>query len=269
MVRALFAVFVFCCYGNSALANPARCEKLFKELAAIATCITISSMSGGALSDEELRDTVSRQINSLSPEKFEKEAAKREEERRKAEAEREAALIKTDQCYRLFVESSERESCRILRMVSISERTDDEMREAVRERLERERKEDEQRKASLEAEKRRNAGAAEADRKRKAETEAKLKRGPIGFALNRWELGGFGTVMIIRFTLQNNTGTPQKDFVIGCNTHGNSGTQLSALQRTLYERLEPGARRFFELNLGAVNSQSARASCGVFGSVAG
>jgi hypothetical protein len=263
LIYAVFAGIVMCHYGKSGLAadNVEQCRKLFKELASIATCNTISSMRGGALSDEELREIVSRQIYSAKPEEVEREALQKELERRKAEAESEATQKKSNQCYRLFVDPSEHESCRILRMLSISERSDDEMRQAVKERLAREQREEEQRKTALEAEKKRRVVAVEAERRRKNEVDAKLKKGPIGFTLNRWELGGFGRVMIVQFTLQNNTGIPQKDFVISCRTHGNSGTQLDAPRGTLYERLGAGVKQSFELNMGIVNSQSARVSC--------
>lgn len=271
----IFVIVATCDYGYLAAAGASlgRCERFFEEPAAIATCNTISNMRGGQLSDDELREIVSRQVYGTRPEDAEKEIARRKEEQRKADEEREAALVKSDQCYRLFVDPAERESCRILRMTTIRERSDEEMRGAVKERLEARREEEQQRATEAAAEKRHRAAAIEAERKRRDEArqalDARLKKDSIGFALNTWQLGGFGRVLIVRFALQNNTSMPQKDFVIGCTTRGNSGTQLSTPRMTLYERLEPGTRGVFELNMGIVNPQSASVTCGLFGSTAG
>ena len=134
-IRATAALLVACCILPASAQNSGQCEKMFKEPAEIATCNSVSSLRGGALSDEELHLIVRRTLYGLNAEELAQEAAMREAEQRKAEADREAELVKTDQCYRLFTNPAERESCRTLRMITLQERTDDEMRNAVRERL--------------------------------------------------------------------------------------------------------------------------------------
>ncbi len=259
-----------------------RCARLFTEQPEIATCNTLANLTAGQLSDGDLRERVSQSVYGMSAEDLEKDRPRREEARRKAAAEKEAAALAEDpQCYRLFVEPNEREECRLLGALTSRQRTDDEMREAVRARLGRIRIDEEHTRAAIQAEQKREEEerAAEERRKKAAMVEeqrrkdeskraserldAQLRQGPIGFALKRWELGGFGTVMTIHFTLQNNTSKPQKDFVISCDTSGKSGTLLSRPRVALYEALQPGTRRAFELNMGFVHSQSARASCSV------
>lgn len=128
-------------------------------------------------------------------------------------------------------------------------------------------------KTAIEEDKRRKAeavqqerAAVEREKKRmdaKRALDARLKEGAIGFSFSSWERSGFGTILIIHFILQNNTSTSRKDFEVECDTKGNSGTLLGSPRKTLYERLEPGARRAFSLNMGLVHSQTARTSCAV------
>ncbi len=283
MLCVVFAVIAGCFYGHTVSADDAgRCARLFDEQPAIDTCNTLANMSAGKLSDSDLRERVSQSIYGMSAEDVEKDRPRREEAKRKAVAEKEAAALAEDpQCYRLFVEPNERKECRLLGALTSRQRTDDEMREAVRARLGSIRIDEEHTRAAIQAEQKRKEEekAAEEKRKRAATVaeqrrkdeskraseriDARLRQGPIGFALKGWELGGFGNVMTIHFALQNNTSKPQKDFVISCETHGRSGTLLSRPRVALYEALQPGTRRAFELNMGFVHSQSARASCSV------
>lgn len=173
-------------------------------------------------------------------------------------------LADIEQCERLFTVPAERDTCRTLWSLNPHrERTDEEMRQAVNAQLYRS-------KAEKDAEVRRDATAKQAEAKRAAaakavamQREADLKRGEVGFVVTSWRLGGFDTVMIARLTLQNNTSAPVKDFVVACETYGNSGTKLSTPATILYEALKPGERRSFDVNLGLAHSQSARATCGI------
>lgn len=268
-----------------------RCERLFHDPAGIATCNTLSGMDGG-LSDEELRERVSKLVYGVSADELERELAKQEVEKKRQQAEDEVNLQKNDQCYRLFNDPLERETCRTLRMLTYRNRTDDEMRKDVREYLSSKNIDiEKERKAAIDAElKRKDYDAwvqrsAREEEKRRAEQEKlekqeavararrqkaaavalddQLASGAVGFLFRSWEKGGFGNVLIIRFIIQNNTATALKDFDIACNARANSGTLLGSPRATLYERIEPGARRAFSLNMGLIHSQAARVSCGV------
>lgn len=77
-----------------------------------------------------------------------------------------------------------------------------------------------------------------------------------------WRLGGFGAVLIVDLTVVNGSRWPVRDLGIACTTYGASGTRLSRVATTLYERLAPGtSRRFEKVNFGIVHPQSARAAC--------
>jgi hypothetical protein len=171
----------------------------------------------------------------------------------------------------LFSTNEEREACRKLWLLT-RDRTDEEMRSEVAAHLRREREwreaEEKRRATARQEEAKREAAAKQAEANRSAAAKAaasrreqELKTGGVGFSVDRFSLGGFGTVMLARVTLQNNTAAPVKDFVIHCLTYGASGTQLSTAQTTLYQALAGGKRGSFEVNMGMVNSQSERASC--------
>lgn len=259
----LLYIGAFCCLISPAWAdNGARCAGLFTDLSARATCVTILNMNSQEYSDDALRDKISQMVYGVSYAEMEARHAKQEAEVQEAAAAEQARALKHDQCQRLFVDSEELETCKTLRMLSMSQRSDDQMREEVAQRVAQLRKEKaDQERVQQKAQRARTAAAAGRD--------AKLRQGNTGFEMLRWELGGFGTVMQVRFILQNNTASSQKDFVIRCDTYGESGTRLSAVQKTLYQSLAPKARRTFDLSLGFVNSQSARASCGVVKSAPG
>jgi len=101
----------------------------------------------------------------------------------------------------------------------------------------------------------------EATRKRNEARAEALSKERLGFFVDRWWLGGTGVVLLARITLQNNSTVRMADFRVECRTYGNSGTALSATSSVLYEALAPKERRTFEVNLGLVHPQSARAAC--------
>jgi len=220
---------------------------MFKQPTAIATCNTVTG--GATISDEDLQERVARMVYGVGAKDVEAVEGIIEEERRAAEA-KEAQDAIPAQCTRLFTRREEVEACRRLRMLSTRMRTDEQMQLEVKAYLERER-------AAI--------AVADKEKQRKAAAErarnAELGKGAIGFTLDRWERSEHVSVMTITFTLQNNTAGPQKDFVIGCNTYANSGTELTTKRQTLYELLQPKGRRTFQLNMGLVHSQSTRTSC--------
>jgi hypothetical protein len=245
-----------------------QCHRLFVDLEERKACKTLRMLSMSRRSDVQMVAEVRQRLGKAPVSDDERLAiAQAESEYKKsaaaiAHAEAEKQKAEERQCQRLYRAEEERTACDTLRMISMRKRSDDQMREEVAQRVAQLRKEKaDQERVQQKAQQARIAAAAGRD--------AKLRQGKTGFEMLQWELGGFGTIMQVRFILQNNTASSQKDFVIRCDTYGESGTQLSAVQKTLYQSLVPRARRSFDLSLGFVNSQSARASCGVVKSAPG
>jgi hypothetical protein len=79
-----------------------------------------------------------------------------------------------------------------------------------------------------------------------------------------WSLGGFKNVGIVNVTIENSNDFTVKDVGIRCYFSGNSGTQLSANSHTIFDTIPAKAKKAFkEVNVGLIDSQSAKASCNV------
>jgi hypothetical protein len=79
-----------------------------------------------------------------------------------------------------------------------------------------------------------------------------------------WSKGGFGSVMVASFTIQNDNDFSVKDLVIGCSLIGNSGTRIGSVTKTLYETVpKHSTKAFGDVNFGFVNEQARRAECEV------
>src|SRR5436190_1406651 len=59
----------------------------------------------------------------------------------------------------------------------------------------------------------------------------------------RWKKGGFDSVMIASFTIQNNNEYAVKDIDVGCRLLANSGTEIDSARQTIYERVPAGSTR--------------------------
>ncbi len=80
----------------------------------------------------------------------------------------------------------------------------------------------------------------------------------------KFTLGGFENVLVIKVKLKNRGTVPLKDFVFECVTVSASGTEIGRPRHTLYQSLAPGQSKTFPgVNIGFVNSQTARAGCEV------
>ncbi|MDQ3816511.1 MAG: zinc ribbon domain-containing protein, partial [Acidobacteriota bacterium] len=62
--------------------------------------------------------------------------------------------------------------------------------------------------------------------------EAALRQVKIGF---KWSKGGFGSVMIADFVIENSSNYIIKDLEVTCTHFANSGTQIDSNTRTIYE----------------------------------
>jgi hypothetical protein len=79
-----------------------------------------------------------------------------------------------------------------------------------------------------------------------------------------WDKGGFGTVMLARFSVHNSNPYAVKDIKIRCDLAGNSGTRIDSVQQTVFELIPANQTRTFEqVNMGFVRSQASKAVCGV------
>lgn len=77
-----------------------------------------------------------------------------------------------------------------------------------------------------------------------------------------WRPGGFSTVLIADFKINNPTPHGLKDFVVSCTIYGRSGTAIATNSRTVYEVVSPKSVRAVKgLNMGLIDSQSTNASC--------
>lgn len=101
----------------------------------------------------------------------------------------------------------------------------------------------------------------------KAATLASLKENPeqgMHVEKIRWRKSGFGNVMVVDFTLRNDSLSRLKDFRITCDSQGNSGTDMDSNTRILYEVVEARKTKTFRnVNMGLINSQVATTSCRV------
>ena len=287
--------------AQQAAADPSRCERLFDETSEIQTCDTLLGLREETLSDEELRESVSRQIYGVGYEDALKLKQRRLKEREEvAEEVKRDQASKTDQCGRVFSSQKERDICRWQSVFLSSRLGDEELKKSVQQIVEQmqsdpaynkhvllalrqtnadeaERRlyekeiekiratEERERTARARREARRERERADLARAEAERTSTILRQGKVGFLPETWKLGGFGTVLVARFVLQNNTREWVKDFQVGCETAGDSGTRLSAVTGVLYSRLRPGEQRTFEMNFGQVHPQSSRVSCRLIG----
>jgi hypothetical protein len=209
---------------------------------------------------------------------------KKREEVERAVAKGVAKTADKDLCAQVYSTAHERDVCRWYVTLNPRVRSDSDLRDFVDKHLRLMEKDDAVRQSTISAIKNLRRDPVQdriyeqADKERRLAREreeqavrqkamtalnSQLKRGKVGLSVEGWELGGFGTVMILRFWLQNNTGVPAKDFLVECLTAGASGTRLSTARQTLYEVLSSKQRKLFELNMGLVHPQSTSASCGV------
>jgi hypothetical protein len=79
-----------------------------------------------------------------------------------------------------------------------------------------------------------------------------------------WSLGGLKNVGIVTVTINNGNDFPVKDIGIRCRFSGRSGTQLSDNVHVIFDTIPAKAKKAFkDVNMGLVDSQSAKAGCSV------
>lgn len=85
----------------------------------------------------------------------------------------------------------------------------------------------------------------------------------------KWELGGFGQVLVIKsMSIVNANPIALKDLVVECDTAAPSGTTLSTVRKTVYQTFPAKkATTLSNINMGIVNTQSTKAGCEVIGGI--
>jgi hypothetical protein len=109
--------------------------------------------------------------------------------------------------------------------------------------------------AAYQEEQKRQSQAAELERQRKSPKDY------LTLDFN-WSRGGFDNVMVGNFTIKSTLQFDVHDIVIACETSGASGTKLSSASQVIYDVVPAKAtKRFSNVNLGFINSQSVNANC--------
>jgi len=77
---------------------------------------------------------------------------------------------------------------------------------------------------------------------------------------------GFGNVLVVDLTIRNDSLSNLKDFIIACESKGNSGTTIDVNRRPIYEVVNArSSRSFREINMGLINNQVSSTDCRVEG----
>lgn len=73
---------------------------------------------------------------------------------------------------------------------------------------------------------------------------------------------GYGNDFTVDLTMRNKSKFKLKDFVVGCDCRGNSGTVIATRIATVYEVLKPGeANKFRHVPFGFADPQTASVAC--------
>ena len=77
-----------------------------------------------------------------------------------------------------------------------------------------------------------------------------------------WEKGGFGSVMVATFMVQNKNPTRVKDIRVTCGLTANSGTVIDTATHTIYEAIDKKSYIYVrDVNMGFIDSQANRSTC--------
>lgn len=128
--------------------------------------------------------------------------------------------------------------------------------------------------SKLKAEMAANAATKEQEARRAAVNEAALAASkPVQLTKQQmlvnlsvdsllWEKGGFGSVMLATFMIQNNNPARVKDVRVTCGVAANSGTWIGATTRTIYESIDQKSYIYVhDMNMGFIDSQANRSKC--------
>jgi hypothetical protein len=80
----------------------------------------------------------------------------------------------------------------------------------------------------------------------------------------KWQVGGFGNVMLADFTVTNVGERGIKDFTIRCIHSAKSGTEIDRNTKVIYDVVPAKTtKKFKDVNMGFINSQAESSSCSI------
>jgi 5-keto 4-deoxyuronate isomerase len=80
--------------------------------------------------------------------------------------------------------------------------------------------------------------------------------------ITRFDVGGFGAVMIADFTIKNNTSLPVKDVTVICNGKSETGTKIDRNERVIYKVINPNQTiTVNDFNMGFISTNVTTTSC--------
>ena len=89
-----------------------------------------------------------------------------------------------------------------------------------------------------------------------------IGRPKVHIAYFQWRKGGFDSVMIADFQVDNDNPYSVRDIEIRCHVSGESGTVIGWPSKTIYRRIQPHTSTWFmEESMGFISSQAAAADC--------
>lgn len=98
-----------------------------------------------------------------------------------------------------------------------------------------------------------------AETSRVASKEDALSKVKLDF---KWGTGGFNSVMMVNFTITNESKYNIKDIEITCTHYANSGTKIDDNTRTIYELIPAGKKKVIRnFNMGFIHNQASSSSC--------
>jgi hypothetical protein len=79
-----------------------------------------------------------------------------------------------------------------------------------------------------------------------------------------WSRDGFGTIMMLDFTIRNDHDYAVKDITIRCNHFGRSGTKIDDNTRTVFEQIPAhSSLSRSKFNMGFFHDQTSESSCNI------
>ena len=84
----------------------------------------------------------------------------------------------------------------------------------------------------------------------------------VKFTASAWRAGGFGTVLMLDFSVANQGGVDVKDIQITCSMIGGSGTTIARTTKTVYTIFKANSsQEFLNFNMGFLRSQTENVRC--------
>ncbi len=84
----------------------------------------------------------------------------------------------------------------------------------------------------------------------------------VSTKIKKFTKGGFDSVMIANFAIENKTQSTIKDIEIVCDSYSETNTRIDSNRRTIYKLLAPGkSLEINEFNMGFISPNVSSTSC--------